>query len=93
VLERLQLCGSVFRRVAPDVAKEPGANILKGQVDQEEFLDRFNLEYEDPAFRQNVGNHSTCYMASHTRRRESLLMLFDGDRQFTVPGYLHLSYL
>ena len=89
MLEYLQLCGLVFRRVVPDVAKEPSAYILKGQVDQEEFLDCFNLEYEDSAFRQNVGNHSTCYTASHTRRRESLLMLFDGDRQFAVRGFLH----
>lgn len=93
MLEYLQLCGLVFLRVVPDVSKEPSAYILKGQMDQEEFLDCFNLEYEGPSFRRNVGNHLTCYTASHTRRPESLAMLFDGDRQFTVAGCLHLNYL
>ena len=79
--------------MVPDVSKEPSAYTLKGQVEQEEFLDCFNLEYEGPAFCRNVGNHVPWYTASHTRRKESLLMLFDEHRQFTVPGYLHLSYL
>ena len=80
--------------MVPDVSEEPSAYTLKGQADQEEFLDCFNLEYEGPAFRRNVGNHALCYTASHTRRQESLLMLFDADSQFAVlPGYLHLRCL
>lgn len=71
--------------MVPDVSKEPSAYTLKGQVDQEEFLDCFNLKYEGPAFRRNVGNHAPCYTPSHTRRPESLLMLFDEDRHFSVP--------